>query len=712
MARQIRYIKSEIKRDKVEIPESDDVPKAPTIKEILEIEATLVKTENELLETTQNSSDLKKNYLELIELKNVLQKTKSFFSEEEVNSGPSGEDIQQTHGGLEYVAGVIDRERVAGFERMLWRISRGNVFLRQVEIEDILEDPQTGNELNKIVFVAFSQGEQLLAKVKKVCTGYHATLYSSPSCPEERANMVKGVSTRLEDLKIILNKSEDYRQSLLVSLSKEVTNWTITVKKMKAIYHTLNQFNMDVSNKCLIGECWVPILDLPKVKQSLVDASALSESNVPSFLNVIEAKEQPPTFFRTNKFTEGFQNLISSYGIASYRECNPALYTIITFPFLFAIMFGDLGHGFIMTLVAALMVIWEKPLGITSKKLNSEIFTIFFGGRYIILLMGLFSMYTGIIYNDVFSKSMNFFGSSWSINFNETVIMRDNLLDLDPKDDMGNSVYPVGLDPVWQLGTNKIIFLNSYKMRLSIIFGVVHMIFGVCMSTINLTYFKKRINIVLEFLPQILLMVLLFAYMAFLMFLKWVLYSAKNEDLAYQPGCAPSILIMFINMMLFKGTEPLEGCSEFMFKGQNEIQMVFVFISLICIPWMLLGKPLYVMHQRKKQLQRSGEVNEGMIMNPESEETVKAESTSPAVFSNDHEDEPISEIFIHQAIHTIEYVLNTISHTASYLRLWALSLAHARKFFFYYLKFPRFYIFLLLQNCLKFYGISYLRQWH
>src|SRR5205823_12262538 len=87
-----------------------------------------------------------------------------------------------------------------------------------------------------------------------------------------------------------------------------------------------------------------------------------SRSTVPSILNVLRTTKEPPTFIRVNKFSRGFQDIVDAYGIAKYREVNPGLFTIITFPFLFAVMFGDFGHGIFVTLFALYLVIFEKKL--------------------------------------------------------------------------------------------------------------------------------------------------------------------------------------------------------------------------------------------------------------------------------------------------------------------------------------------------------------
>ena len=70
-----------------------------------------------------------------------------------------------------FVTGVIARERVPSFERLLWRACRGNVFLKQAEIETPLEDPSTGDQVNKCVFIIFFQGDKLKSRVEKICEG-------------------------------------------------------------------------------------------------------------------------------------------------------------------------------------------------------------------------------------------------------------------------------------------------------------------------------------------------------------------------------------------------------------------------------------------------------------------------------------------------------------------------------------------------------------
>lgn len=67
----------------------------------------------------------------------------------------------------------------------------------------------------------------------------------------------------------VLNQTEDHRTRVLQAASKTLRVWFIKVKKMKAIYHTLNLCNIDVTQKCLIAEVWCPVSDLEAIQFAL-----------------------------------------------------------------------------------------------------------------------------------------------------------------------------------------------------------------------------------------------------------------------------------------------------------------------------------------------------------------------------------------------------------------------------------------------------------
>ncbi|XP_069490540.1 V-type proton ATPase 116 kDa subunit a 1 isoform X2 [Ambystoma mexicanum] len=723
MDRKLRFVEKEIRKANIPILDTGENPEVPFPRDMIDLEANFEKIENELKEINTNQEALKRNFLELTELKFILRKTQQFFDEQMADpdlleeSSTLLEPSEIGRGAplrLGFVAGVISRERIPTFERMLWRVCRGNVFLRQAEIENPLEDPVTGDYVHKSVFIIFFQGDQLKNRVKKICEGFRASLYPCPETPQERKEMAAGVNIRIEDLQMVLNQTEDHRQRVLQAAAKNIRVWFIKVRKMKAIYHTLNLCNIDVTQKCLIAEVWCPVTDLDSIQFALRRGTDHSGSTVPSILNRMQTNQTPPTYNKTNKFTSGFQSLVDAYGIGTYREINPAPYTVITFPFLFAVMFGDFGHGILMTLFAVWMVVRESR--ILSQKSDNELFTTIFSGRYIILLMGVFSMYTGLIYNDCFSKALNMFGSSWSVrpmftlsDWTEDTLSSNSLLQLDPNiTGVFNGPYPFGIDPIWNIASNKLTFLNSFKMKMSVILGIIHMLFGVTLSLLNDIYFKKKLNIYLMFIPEMIFMSSLFGYLVILIIYKWCAYDVGTSKEA------PSLLIHFINMFLFNYSDK---SMKMLYSGQVGLQCFLVVCALICVPWMLLVKPLILRQQylRKKHL---GTHNFGGIrvgngpteedaeiiqhdqlsihsddVEDPAEEEVRRESivVSPIVEMDKVENEVENEVemvtlppfnfgdaLINQSIHTIEYCLGCISNTASYLRLWALSLAHAQ----------------------------------
>ena len=168
---------------------------------------------------------------------------------------------------------------------------------------------------------------------------------------------------------------------------------------------------------------------------------------------------------------------------------------------------------------------------------------------------------------------------------------------------------------------------------------------------------------------------------------KWI-FSTPEES-----NCAPSILIGVINMVLFTYSDTGD-CAEQLFLDLKPLQIALVLIAVLSIPWLLLSKPLinYRAFQAKQRQQAAengllpgGSYDPPKLAVAEEEHDVEQGVAKPAPkapaggSSEGHHNEEefdLTEEIIHQAIHTIEYCLGLVSHTASYLRLWALSLAH------------------------------------
>jgi len=180
------------------------------------------------------------------------------------------------------------------------------------------------------------------------------------------------------------------------------------------------------------------------------------------------------------------------------------------------------------------------------------------------------------------------------------------------------------------------------------------------------------------------MLIALFGFMDLLIVKKWLTdYSADTSK-------APSIITLMIDMCLGGGlpspsdkTTPLFDTQE----EQTQIMLTLLLIVVVCVPLMLCVKPIWESMSHKAKVETEFEPSENTnddgyvrpISKPSSGDTFNLkEDIKLITITHEGAHTSFGELFIHQMIETIEFVLGTVSNTASYLRLWALSLAHSQ----------------------------------
>merc|ERR1712166_16869 len=225
-----------------------------------------------------------------------------------------------------------------------------------------------------------------------------------------------------------------------------------------------------------------------------------------------------------------------------------------------------------------------------------------------------------------------------------------------------------GVDWAWHGSSNELLYINSLKMKLSVLMGVIQMTFGLCLRVSNAVHDGSKTDFICECIPMFIFMICFFGFMDYMILFRWTHVIAVDPILGTDGP--PSIINSLICMAMFQeDKQPLWHLS-------GDFAHNLMTLAACAVPIMLFPKPfiLLSMHNAKEAKKKSGE------------HSLMDEENAGGGGGHGHGEFEFGEIFIHQIIETIEYVLGTVSHTASYLRIWALSLAHQQLSLVFYQK--------------------------
>ena len=175
----------------------------------------------------------------------------------------------------------------------------------------------------------------------------------------------------------------------LKNLRKEKIEELMKIRELLIIEKTLDEANLNLgkTKKTAVLSGWVPEHEVKRANEIIRESS----KNL-CIINISdpEEKEKPPTLLVNPSITKHFEVLTKTYGNPSYNEVDPTSVIAFTFPLVYGFMFGDVGHGLVLSCVGYLLGFKLKTKGIFRML-----------GR-MIMYCGFFSMFAGLLYGSIF----------------------------------------------------------------------------------------------------------------------------------------------------------------------------------------------------------------------------------------------------------------------------------------------------------------------
>ncbi|KAK7211995.1 hypothetical protein V2G26_019173 [Clonostachys chloroleuca] len=191
--RRLRYFYIQIEKAGIKLRKLDlgaERLSSPSTSEIDELAERSQELEQHVSALNDSYETLKKREGYLTEWRWVLREAGGFFDRapgnvEEIRTSTHNDNtpllsdvkqhnappnIERSFSGMkiDFVAGVISRDRAATFERILWRTLRGNLYMKLSKILEPLTDSMNNEAVRKNVFLIFAHGKEIIAKIRKI----------------------------------------------------------------------------------------------------------------------------------------------------------------------------------------------------------------------------------------------------------------------------------------------------------------------------------------------------------------------------------------------------------------------------------------------------------------------------------------------------------------------------------------------------------------